>query len=167
MERPCSAGIHPRGSHLIQVPHEHRGKEGMETLPPDSNVSMTQRLRANESHSPPPKTRQLGELLYQKINGYHLLQYPNYPKVPKNAHPLHQRTVLCRHTPLSLPSRPSNSAAGSATPAPQGCGMAKTASAGREGPGHSCGPSLTDPRRSDWSACHHQSCSLYNLFLQR
>ena len=75
--------------------------------------------------------------------------------------PPHQMTGLCHHTPPSLPSRPSSSAAGSATPAPQVCGMAKGASGGRAGLGHFVGPSPGGPRkRSDEDTRRHPKLAL-------
>lgn len=77
-------------------------------------------------------------------------------QVTKDTHPLHQMTMLCHHTPPSLPSRPLSSAAGFAIPALQVCGMVKGASAGSEGRGHSAGPSPVGPRkRSDGGTLHY------------
>lgn len=64
-------------------------------------------------------------------------------------------TELCHHTPPSLPSRPSSSAAGPATPAPQRCGMVKGASAERKGRGRSVGLSPVGPtKRSEEGTCY-------------
>lgn len=79
------------------------------------------------------------------------------PEIPKDTHPPHQRTVQCRHTPPSLPSRLSSNAAGSATPAPPGFGMVNGACVEREELGRSYEPSPGDPiKRPNEEAGHHQ-----------
>lgn len=96
-----------------------------------------------------PPADNWGGFFAGEINGYHWLQPNHRLLVPSNTsatpraqdtHPLHQRTGLCHHTPPSLPATPSSSAAGSATPAPRGCGTARGASAGGRRLGRSDGP---------------------------
>lgn len=118
---------------------------------------MSPQLNHQELMSPtlhPQMITQRAPLL--KIHGYHWLQYPRIPEVPKDTHPLHQRTGQCHHIPPSLPARPSSNAAGSATRALQGFGMVNGACGEREEQGHSYEPSPIDPIKSPERPGHQQ-----------
>lgn len=77
----------------------------------------------------------------------------------QDTHPLHRTTGPCPRTPPSLPSRPSGSAAGCATPAPRGCGTGKGASAARTGLGRCDGPSPGGPRKARREHVSTEACS--------
>lgn len=126
--------------YLTSVPHSTRIKRAWSHSPTVSQ-QLNHQLVSPILHP----TKQDRGPIYWEIYGYHWLQNPRLPEIPKDTHPPHQRTEQCPHIPPSLPSRLSSNAAGSATPAPRGFGTVNGACVEREEQGHSYEPSPRDP----------------------